>query len=69
MTTLAEATVRFGTSAHAVKRELERIMLARAARSVYGPVFESDGHLDAEVEGELSARLGGYPRAGRYASG
>jgi hypothetical protein len=31
VTTLAEATVRFGTSAHAVKRELDRIMLARAA--------------------------------------
>jgi hypothetical protein len=69
MTTLAEAMVWFGTSGHAVKRELERIMLARAARGVYAPVFEWDGHLDAAVEGELSARLGGYPRAGRYALG
>ncbi len=69
MTTLAEATVRFGTSGHAMKRELKQIMLARAARGVYAPVFEWDGHLDAAVEGELSARLDGHPRAGRYASG
>jgi hypothetical protein len=69
VTTLAEATVRFGTSGHAVKRELERIMLARAARGVDTPVFGPSGHLDPEVEGELAARLGERPTAGHYSSG
>jgi hypothetical protein len=66
---LAEATVRFGADAHAVKRELERIMLARAAEGRVARVVERLGLFDREVEVELSARLGGRARAGRYWSG
>lgn len=69
MTTLAEATVRFGSSAHAVYRELERIMLARGADGRGGLLVDGAGQLHPEVEGELAARLGGRTGAGRSRSG
>jgi hypothetical protein len=69
VTTLAEAMVRFGASGHAVKRELERLMLARAADGEDARVVDPSGHLDPEVEVELAARLGGRAGVGCYSLG
>jgi hypothetical protein len=65
VTTLAEATVRFGAGGHAARRELKPILLARGAAGSEVPVIGPSGELDPDAEVKLSARLGGRPRRSR----